>query len=137
MSLKKLEARALRFISWAPPAFQKHVARYDETGEDLAVAVREEYVQWQRQWWDSRKQRLRDEIVSLVSGRFSLAGITMLNVFWVGRTLIASLAIFLVFALIGRGSIFPRLAPTSKLLQTATKENINLDQTLALKLERL
>lgn len=116
--LLKIVAAANLRISTLEGPLKQHIVRCDATGEDLTAAVWNEYKTCQLKLLQYRREKLWDEAAYLFSGSaFSFATLTYKDIIIGLRIATKCLALFLIFTMIARGTVFPLVEPTSPFMQ--------------------
>lgn len=131
--VKIVASAALRVKSMDGP-LKEHIDTHNGLGTDLTASVWQEYVAWQRKLVSQRYSKLQEEVNEITSGKaFSLGNMTYKEYIIGLRVITKCIAIFLVFTMLGRGTVFPLLEPTSpfmkqvELLQPNQRRYLNVN----------
>ncbi|KEG08996.1 hypothetical protein DQ04_06031030 [Trypanosoma grayi] len=92
---------------------KRHIEEHEGSGEDLCASVWHEYWSYQKALLKYRQERLMSELLYLSGGKISMATAGIKDIILLSRALTKCLFLFLIFAIIGRRSVFPALEPTS------------------------
>lgn len=113
----KIYAVANARINGISGPLKQQIDSHNASGEDLCAGVWKEYFTWQRELISYRKEKLLDELTLLKSGKVSFATLTYKDVIIALRVMTKYLFILLIFTILGRGTVFPLLLPTSPFLE--------------------
>jgi hypothetical protein len=115
--VKIVASATLRVKSMDGP-LKEHIDVHNASGADLTASVWKEYVSWQRKLVSYRYAKLQEELHEVTSGKAFSFGNMSYKEYIIGlRVITKCIAIFLMFTMLGRGTVFPLLEPTSPFLK--------------------
>jgi hypothetical protein len=119
--------KASRATATLPSPLREHVKLYEARGEDLTVAVRNEFWTTQKDLFPYRVAKLKAEVAYLRSGfgGFSLATWSIKDVVCTFRFWVRILSVFIAGVMLGRQSYFPMLEPGSPFVLGLKYQNPN------------
>ncbi|KAG8342596.1 hypothetical protein TRVL_06575 [Trypanosoma vivax] len=100
---------------------KRHIEEHNTTGEDLCANVWKEYWAHQRRLIPYRWKRFASELAYIRAGNVSVANTSLKHVILYARALIRCFFLFIVFAVVGRRSVFPPLEPDSPFVEELEK----------------
>lgn len=126
----------LAVLGRSEPNLKQYIDACEAEGRDATEPIFREYFQWQNQLWQYRRERLWLEGETLASGKVaSMAHLCYKDAFVTLRVLTKMLWLFLVCTLLGRGTVFPLLEPTSPFLEEAALMQPNHKRHLGVPVE--
>lgn len=103
---------------------KQHIELADAKGEDLTIGVWQEFFEWQSRLLPFRRAKFVSEASALCSGSVTSFANATYKEYIVGmRVLTKCICLFLIFTMLGRGTVFPLIEPTSPFM-----EQVNLLQ---------
>ena len=104
-----------------------HVKAYEAKGEDMTVAVRNEFYKTQQELMMYRQAKFYQELAYFRTsiGGLSLATFSIKDVVCISRTWVRFLAVFIATVMLGRSSYFPLLEPDSPFVEGLKYQNPN------------
>jgi hypothetical protein len=119
-----IHSRAVKSVAaMSPSPLKRQIEMHEASGEDLCSKASKEYLSWQSQLFQYRKERLQQEFAYVKGGGISLATATGKDYILLLRFLTKLLFVVILGTIVGRGAVFPLLPPNSALLE-ANEENI-------------
>jgi hypothetical protein len=110
--------RSSRATATLSRPLRDHVQAFEARGEDLTVAVRNEFIQTQRALVGYRVDKFWAELAAFRNGAgVSLATLSSKDAVCFARNVTRVLAVFLFAVMLGRNSIFPMLEPDSPFVE--------------------
>lgn len=100
---------------------KRHIDACEAKGEDVCAKVWREYVDWQAKLLPHRLNKVQAEFRYVFSGEMAVATVSWKDLLTFARFATTCMTIFLVFVMVGRGSVFPPLAPTSPFVEEVLK----------------
>lgn len=121
----KVEKRAVRKTGALQGAVAEQVAIHDAAGSDAAQASTRRFVAEQQSLFNYRIARFFHEARYIASGEYC-KGYNYKNFIIDLRTVTKMVALYLIFRILARGSVFPAITPDSPfVLALETKTNPN------------
>lgn len=114
-------AACTRHVAAMDEPLKRHIDAYEARGEDVTVAVWQEFVNGQRALLPFRWTKFQNELSYLTSGEMAITDLHFRDLLFFVRFLTKCLFIFIVSVMVGRRSIFPSLQPTSPFVEEVVR----------------
>jgi hypothetical protein len=110
-------------VAYGPIAL--HIRDHEKEGTDLTQNIYREYFDMQSQLFSYRAEKLREEINFFLSGGLPLTQLGFVDWVLALRFVARLLFVYMVFVMIGRGSVHPPLEPGSPFITQLQFDNPN------------
>lgn len=114
-------AAAVARVARMDEPLKRHIDRAEATGEDVTALVWREYVDYQKKLLPYRWDKFLSELMMVGLGHRPISELTCVDAVFAARWLTKCLVLFLVFVMLGRGSVFPAIEPTSPFVEEVRK----------------
>ena len=114
----KVVATASARVNAMSGPLKQHIDRSNASGEDVTAAVWNEYITWQQELLSYRYGKFWAELREISSGKVASFANTTYKECIIGlRVVTKCICLFLICTMVGRGTVYPLLEPTSPFMQ--------------------